>query len=322
MWGGEIDPFQYLIERVLLKLHHGGYLAFVYVPWIISLMWSAFNIAVTISGFVIWRRMWKRSQGEKIDREMENQDYTALVPCSRCSAESVKRTVRSLINQTHKPKEVLVLTNGITAKQKKRITRIGAVHKNVRVIEVKQIGCINDKSCALTAENCDRDNKEVLCIEESVMSMAEFVEYWNEMSGFTSLLLSIVSIILVIISIVLSLYTARMQYAQKFTVVNDALDMNEDDSCQYQVWLFNYGNAPVYIREIEVFVKRFPFHKKLLGCLIYPTDEYKWIQQGEVVNGLVKIEKISEFYEDGKIICEIRYGVKGKKQHKRPIAYG
>lgn len=57
-------------------------------------------------------------------------------------------------------------------------------------------------------------------------------------------------------------------------------------------------------------------------CLIYPTDEYKWIQQGEVVNGLVKIEKISEFYEKGKIICEIRYGVKGKKKHKRPIAFG
>ena len=64
------------------------------------------------------------------------------------------------------------------------------------------------------------------------MSMAEFVEYWNGMSGFTSLLLSIVSIILVVISIALSLYTARMQYAQKFAVVNDALDINEDDSWQ------------------------------------------------------------------------------------------
>lgn len=88
-------------------------------------------------------------------------------------------------------------------------------------------------------------------VTECTHVQCRIINFCNQNSGFISAILSIVTIVLSICAIVISIKTAMLPYTKKLRIYT-GLDFDEDGNYTMEIYLYNLGNSPVYIKSIEV----------------------------------------------------------------------
>lgn len=98
------------------------------------------------------------------------------------------------------------------------------------------------------------------------------IDFCNTNSGFISAILSIVTILMSVAAIIISILTALLPYKKRLRFYT-GLNYDEQGNYSMDLFLFNLGNFPLYIRSITVTHKT--HEPKVLATLFEETHNEK-----------------------------------------------
>lgn len=99
------------------------------------------------------------------------------------------------------------------------------------------------------------------------------IDLLNNNAGVITAIQTLATICLSVIAIIVTILVARIPYKKKLTIYS-GLDCDEQNNCNLELYLYNAGNVPLYIKDIQI---QKQYKNKYIDSLCFTS----WSEQDE-----------------------------------------